>query len=226
MIHAYDSQYLDDAMKCLGEAMDYAANICQVNMDRFLVLFIGTGYAEQFAAGVPKYVSGVSGTELVMDVLTKSGTHMDFPQAQIDYDYSPQYWCGWILAYYQWYTGRSFKDITKHITMKEIEKLYPTLHEASEKKFVDTVNRTIRKKNLPTRLQAQRKISGYSQRALAEKVGVNLRTLQQYEIRAKDINKAAVTTLLALAKVLGCRVEDLLEYDNSEIEDNENTCIF
>ena len=55
----------------------------------------------------------------------------------------------------------------------------------------------------------------------AKKVGVNLRTLQQYEIRAKDINKAAGATLLALSKVLGCRVEDLLEYDSSEIDDNE-----
>ncbi|MBE5873807.1 MAG: helix-turn-helix transcriptional regulator [Lachnospiraceae bacterium] len=192
-----------------------------MNMDSFLELFIGTGYAEQFAAGVPKYVSGVSGTELVMDVLTKSGMGMDFPQARIDYDCSLEYWSGWILAYYQWYTGRSFKEILKHITMQEIEKLYPTLHEASEKKFVDTVNRMIRKKNPITRLQAQRKISGYSQRELAQKVGVNLRTLQQYEIRAKDINKAAGVTLLALAKVLGCRVEDLLEYDNSEIEEND-----
>lgn len=221
MIHAYDNQYLDDAMKCLGEAIDYAANHCKITMDNFLELFIGTGYAEQFALGVPKYVSGASGTELVIDILSKSGIETNFPDAQIDYDYSPEYWCGWILAYYQWYTGRSFKDIRKHITMQEIEKLYPTLHETSEKKFVDTVNRMIRKKNLPTRLQAQRKISGYSQRELAEKVGVNLRTLQQYEIRAKDINKAAGATLLALAKVLGCRAEDLLEYDNSEIEDNE-----
>ncbi len=76
--------------------------------------------------------------------------------------------------------------------MQEIEKLYFTLHEASEEKFMDTINRAIRKKNLPTRLQAQRKICGYSQRELAEKVGVNLRTLQQYEIRAKDM----VCTLL------------------------------
>ncbi len=218
MIRAYDNQYLGDAMKCLGEAMDYAANCCQMDMDSFLELFIGTGYAEQFAAGVPKYVSGISGTELVMDVLTKSGMDMDFPKAEVDYDYSPQYWCGWILAYYQWYTGRGFKDIREHISMQEIEKFYPTLHEASEKKFVDTVNRMIRKKNPPTRLQAQRKISGYSQRELAEKVGISVRTLQQYEIRAKDINKAAGVTLLALAKVLGCRVEDLLEYDSGEIE--------
>ena len=219
MIDAYDDQYLDDAMICLGEAMDYVANICQIEMDRFLELFIGTGYAEQFGAGVPKYVSGLSGTELAMDILAKSGIYNTFPQAKIEYSYSPQYWSGWILAYYQWYTGRSFKEIQKYITMQEIEKLYPTLHEASEKKFVDTVNRIIRKKNPPTRLQIQRKISGYSQRELAEKVGVNLRTLQQYEIRAKDINRAAGSTLFSLAKVLGCRVEDLLEYDSNEIED-------
>lgn len=221
MIHAYDNKYLDDAMHCLGEAMDYAANSCLVDMDTFLDLFIGTGYAEQFAAGVPKLVSGTSGTELVMDVLTKSKTVSDYPQAQIDYDYSPQYWSGWIMAYYQWYTGRNFKEIKKYISMQEIEKLYPTLHEASEEKFVDIVNHIIQKKNPPTRLQAQRKIIGYSQRELSEKVGVNLRTLQQYEIRAKDINKAAGSTLLALAKVLGCRVEDLLEYDNNEIEDTD-----
>ena len=221
MIHAYDDQYLDDAMICLGEAMDYVANICQIEMDRFLELFIGTGYAEQFGAGVPKYVSGLSGTELAMDILTKSGIYNTFPQAKIEYSYSPQYWSGWILAYYQWYTGRSFKEIQKYITMQEIEKLYPTLHEASEKKFVDIVNRIIRKKNPPTRLQVQRKISGYSQRELAEKVGVNLRTLQQYEIRAKDINRAAGSTLFSLAKVLGCRVENLLEYDSNEIEDEE-----
>ena len=113
MIHAYDNQYLDDAMRCLGEAMDYASNSCRVNMDSFLELFIGTGYAEQFAVGVPKYVSGLSGTEIVMDVLTKAGMEIDFPQAQLDYDYSSRYWCGWILAYYQWYTGRSFKEISK-----------------------------------------------------------------------------------------------------------------
>ena len=219
MIRAYDNQYLDDAMKCLGEAMDYVANCCKMDMDSFLELFIGTGYAEQFAAGVPKYVSGLSGTELVMDVLVKADTAIDFPQVQIEYDYSSRYWSGWILAYYQWYTGQSFKQIKKHITMQEIEKLYTTLHEASEDKFVDVVNHMIRRKKLPTRLQIQRKISGYSQRELAEKVGVNFRTLQQYEIRAKDINKAAGITLLALAKVLGCRVEDLLEYDIDEVEE-------
>ncbi len=213
MIRAYDEMYLEDAMKNFGEAMDYAANCCLIEMDSFLEMFIMSGYAEQFAVGNPKYVSGMSGTELVMDVLTKSGLDIDFPDPQIEYDYSPEYWCGWILAYYQWHTGRSFKEINKHITMLEIEKLYPILHEASEMKFVDVVNNMIANKSLPTRLQAQRKIMGYSQRELSEKVGVNLRTLQQYETRAKDINKAATVTLLGLSKALGCRVEDLIEYE-------------
>ena len=213
MIHAYDEIYLDDAMRNLGEAIDYSANCCQIDMDSFIEMFIMTGYAEQFEAGNPKYVSGMSGTELVMDVLTKSREEIDFSKPQIEYDYSSEYWCGWILAYYQWYTGRSFKEIQKHITLSDIAKLYPTLHEASEMKFVDVVNHIIAKKSMPTRLQAQRKIMGYSQRELSEKVGVNLRTLQQYETRAKDINKAAAVTLLGLSKALGCRVEDLIEYE-------------
>lgn len=224
MIHAYDEQYLDDAMRCLGEAMEYASFACNMDMDTFLSLFISSGLAEQFESGVPKYVSGLSGTELVMDVL--NSTHADsiyansiLAEPQIAYDYPPEYWCGWILAYYQWYSGRSFREIQKFITMKEIERLYPTLHETSEMKFVDVVNRRIRNSNPATRLQTQRKICGYSQRELAEKSGISLRTLQQYEIRGKDINKAAGTTLLSLSKILGCRIEDLLEYDVSEIDD-------
>ena len=65
MIHSYDSHYLDDAMKCLGEAMDYANNCCDIDLDIFIDLFITTGYAKLFEQGVPKIVSGLSGTELV-----------------------------------------------------------------------------------------------------------------------------------------------------------------
>lgn len=36
MIYAYDEMYLDDAMKNLGEAADYAASCCNLNIDAFL----------------------------------------------------------------------------------------------------------------------------------------------------------------------------------------------
>ena len=105
----------------------------------------------------------------------------------------------------------SFKNIFHNISAKEIEKLYNTLHEASEEKFVDAVNTIIKRKNSPTKLKMLRQNVGYSQRELAEKSGVNLRTLQQYELRAKDINKAATETLLKLSKTIGCKIEDLIE---------------
>lgn len=143
---AYDEMHLDDAMKNLGEAMDYAVNCCHIEMDEFLNLFIISGYAEQFGMGHPKYVSGLSGTELVMSTLEKVGAEIDFPEPPVEYDYSPEYWCGWILAYYQWYTGRSFKEIQSYISMRDIEKLYPTLHEAHENKFVDVVDSIMQKK--------------------------------------------------------------------------------
>lgn len=83
-------------------------------MDNFLDMFIISGIAEQFASGVPKFVSGLSGTELVWEVLNRTKKHTDLSAPQIQYDYSPEYWCGWILAFYQWHTGktlRKFKNI-------------------------------------------------------------------------------------------------------------------
>ena len=211
MTHAYDERYLDDAMRNLGEATDYAVNACKMSLQKFFDLFVATGFATQFGNGVPKIISGLSGTELVHEIILKSGIERELPEVQAEYNYSPEYWCGWIVAYYQWNTGRTFKDIFQNISAREIEKLYPTLHEAAEDKFVDVVNSIIERKITTTKLQELRKNIGYSQRELAEKSGVNLRTLQQYELKAKDINKAAATTLLALSKTLGCRIEDLLE---------------
>ncbi len=212
MTHAYAESYLNDAMENLGEAFDYAVNACMIDIETFMGLFISSGYANLFGKGVPKVVSGLSGTELVMEVVNKAGTFYSFPKPQVEYDYSPEYWCGWILAYYQWKTGRTFKDIEVNLSVTEILKMYPTLHEASEDKFVDTANAIILRRNNTTRLQRQRKQCGLTQKELSEKSGVKLRTVQQYEMKAKDINKAAVSTVLALSTVLGCRIEDLLEY--------------
>lgn len=212
MIHAYDEKYLDDARDNLGEAFDYAVNACGFDIDEFMDLFIAGGFADAFGSGNPKYVSGISGTELVMETVAKSGKQMAFPEPQTEYDCSPEYWCGWILAFYQWETRRPFRDIRDYITMHDILRMYNPLHEAGEDKFVDTLNSIIRKKEAPSKLQQQRKKCGYSQRELSEKSGVNLRTLQQYELKTKDINKASVQSVISLANVLGCRIDDLVEY--------------
>lgn len=211
MTHAYSENYLNDAMKNLGEAFDYAVNLCKLDPDTFMELFIASGYADKFGKGNPKIIAGLSGTELVIEVLNKAGINTNLPEPENTTDCSAEYWCGWILAYYQFCTCRTFRDIHDNLTMKEVLKLYPTHHEASEEKFVDTVNAIIERKNKPTKLQMQRKKCGYSQRELSEKSGVNIRTLQQYELGTKNINKASAQSIVSLANVLGCKVEDLLE---------------
>lgn len=209
-MNAYDEQYLDDAMKNLGEALDYAVNSCGKTADEFADLFVASGASEHFGKGNPKYVAGKSGTELVMDIFNNLGEEIHFPEPQIEFDCSQEYWAGWILAYYQWKTGMSFRSIFDRVSMEDILKLYTTLHEASEEKFVDTLNSIIYRQNSPTKIQKQRKTYGCSQRELAEKSGVNLRTLQQYELGTKDIGKASVSAVLALANALGCKIEDIV----------------
>ena len=217
-MYAYDEKYLYDAMKNLGEAFDYAVSACGIEADEFMSLFIASGFADSFGKGNPRLVSGLYGTELVMETVTKTGLSINFPEPQTEMDFSPEYWCGWILAYYQWKTGRTFRNIRENISCSEVLRLYSPLHEADEEKFVDTVNSIIERKNFPSKLQQRRKECGYSQKELAEKSGVNIRTLQQYEIKSKDIGKASVQAVMSMANVLGCRIDDLMEYSTESGE--------
>ncbi len=212
MTHAYAETYLADAMQNLGEAMDYAVNACRLDPDLFWGMFIAGGFADLFGAGTAKYVCGLSGTELAMQIIEKAGTRETLPGPTQGYDLTQEYWVGWVLAYYQWHTGCRFADIQSIISIKEIIAMYHPLHEASEDYFVTTLNNIITRAHPATHLKTIRRAIGYSQKMLSEKSGVSLRMIQQYEQRAKDINKASAAHLSALACALGCHMEDLMEY--------------
>lgn len=211
MKHAYDEMYLDDAMENMGEMVDYAVNVHGMDIDEYWKLFLSSGMADEFAKGTPRVICGWSGVEMMYAVLHKAGIEEKEIPVQIEYERNREYWSGWILAYYQWLTGKRFQDIYKGMNMKEIQRLYPTLHEASEDKFAEVADKILEKNITVTNLQKIRKDCGYSQSELAGRSGVNKRMIQQYEARAKDINKAAGVTLSALSGVLGCEIEDLLE---------------
>lgn len=103
-----------------------------------------------------------------------------------------------------------FQEIYKYMKMYELANLYHPLHEAPEQKASGAISERIRLLSYATKLQRLRKASGYSQRELAEKSGVSIRMIQQYETQTKDISKAAGGTIRALANVFGCRMEDLV----------------
>jgi DNA-binding XRE family transcriptional regulator len=210
-IHAYDEAYLPNAMDALGDMMDYAVNDCGMDADSFFDLFLLTGLADKFGIGVPKYVAGMSGIELALSVFESSGYPITPKPISMAYDKTPEFWGGWILAYYQWAGARSFREITRYITFENILRMYPTMHEAPEERFVVAVEEIISRAGAAARLTSVRKARGLTQQALAEKSGVSLRSIQQYEQRKKDIGKTQSQTVLRLARTLGCGASDLLD---------------
>ena len=208
--HAYNRLYLEDAMNNLGTMLDCAFHAAQCDLVVFYEMFLSSGVASQMEVGNPRYLSGMSGMELMQLVLKKSS---DMAMPVLDYvpfDRTPEYWAGWILAYYQWHSAYSFSFIQRNgLSISTVLSLYPTLHEADLSKFVQTAD-TLIKTHLNTRkniLKTIRKQSHFTQKELAELSGVTLRMIQAYEQGDQDIMKAEARTVFALARVLGCSAE-------------------
>ena len=209
MIHAYDEIYLDDAMETLGEAVEYASLFNQMDGQEFFDLFVASGIADEFGKGNVKYISGMSGIELARTVIEQCGKKAVKIDELPYVDYPPEYWIGWILAYYQWHSGKSFDSIFKRIPYQKAFDLYGVLHEADPSKAVTVFDEMMAVGE--TNLARYRKSKGLSQSQLAEASGVSVRSIQLYEQRQTNINNAQHNHLVALAKVLGCKIEDILE---------------
>ena len=124
MTHAYSESYLSNAKDRLSSFFDYLINDCGMKPDWTCSLFINTGYAEQFERGNPAYVSGMSGVELARAVVKTAYRSKELPDPIYSDECSPEYWAGWALAEYQWFTGRRFKDIFERIPISQIIGMY------------------------------------------------------------------------------------------------------
>ncbi len=211
MTHAYSESYLNNAKDRLSSFFDYAINDCKLKPDWITALFINTGYAEQFERGNPAYVAGMSGVELARAVITKAYGPKELPAPTNAEDCSPEYWAGWAVAEYQWFTGRRFKDIFERIPLSKIIGMYSVYHEMDITSFIDTMEDLYKAAEGDSNLKRIRENRGLSQAELAEQSGVNLRNIQMYEQRVNGIDKAQANILYKLSRVLGCNVEDLLE---------------
>lgn len=207
---AYSVIYLDDAMEILGQMFDFVVYGCRGSLTKFMELFTMTDIAPQFEHGHPKYVTGMSGIELTYEVMNEAGQSVGTIEYISTMNRSPEYWCGWALAYYQWYSGRSFKKITERVPVEDMVSLYSPLHEADIQKFVDVMEKRMEDEGGQTKLQKMRKNAGMTQAELAERSGVSLRSIQMYEQQNKDIRKAQVERILHIARALGCGIEDII----------------
>ena len=211
MIHAYQEIYLSKAQSVLGDAFDYAVNTCGIPGNDFVKLFGASSVCKRMENGEAAYLVGKSGVEIAVEVILETKNQEIQIEYKDNFQRSKEYWIGWAVAYYQWYSNRKYNDIFKVISYEELLRMYNPLHEADISKFIDIVDLRIREYFSETNLKRIRTAYGYTQAELAKSSGVSLRSIQMYEQRNKNINKASVESMYSIAKVLGCTVEDLIE---------------
>lgn len=209
MINAYSELFVNDAMETLGEAFEYAINNLKIRGQEFLNLFSLGRIGEAFSRGEIRYISGMSGIELVNTALKEYSFTIETKDYDLSISYPPEYWCGWILAYYQWCSGKTFSQIQKKISFQNLMNLYGVLHEADTSKAVQVLDRFF--EDEATNLAMARAEAGFSQSELAKASGVSLRSIQMYEQKNSNINNAQYNRLCAIAKALNCKIEDIVE---------------
>ena len=144
---AYSEIYLDDAMRNMGEMVEYGEEACGLDQDLLLRMFVRSGYADRWEKGDPRVICGLSGTELCRRLL--EATYADRgaePAPLVRYDTGEAYWRGFALAYYQWRSGRTFPEILAFIGGKDLQRMYPAYHTASEEKTADELEALLRRR--------------------------------------------------------------------------------
>ena len=208
-IYAYNLIYLNKAAKTIGNMLHGAVIEYGYDGKEFLRLFIQSEIAEMVEEGNPKYIAGRSGLELLTEVIERtSGTEMK-QNVMESYSRSDVYWVGWILAQYQWYSRRSFRDILETVSYEEFLVLYDTLHEVDVRKACEVLDMHFLGKEC--KLKTMRRRCGLTQEEVSLLSEVSLNTIRAYERKSKDIKKAQADIVLRLANALKCNIEDILE---------------
>lgn len=210
-MNAYDKDYLFHAQKNFGHMVDFAVNTCDYDLDEFFHMFLASNVCEQFENGNPAFIAGKTGCELVRLIVSEV-QNVSIAHADAMYlDKSPEYWLGWALCYYVWLKNYKFGYVFAAVPAGEMIGMYDTMHEADITKFVFALEERLKAYYTQTALTRLRTIAGFSQHELAERSGVNVRVIQSYEQKNRDINKAQLLTVLSLAKALDCSPVELME---------------
>ena len=203
MIHAYNEIYLNNVMKNLAALFDLAINAEGFDKDEFAKKFAQSDIASGIENGVPDMLVGKSATELLIEITGRDSEYTNIPT-----DRTPQYWAGWILAYAQWYLNKSFSDILSVMPFSRLVNMYYPYHEADEMKTAEVIQGLFPNTSALKLLRQKRNLT---QEQLATLSGVNLRSIRSYEQGSTELAKAQGETLLMLARVLNCSVEDLIK---------------
>jgi hypothetical protein len=133
-------------MRNLAVMLDCGVRKYGYSIQDFYKKFLMSDVSRQFANGNPRYLVGLSGAELTDMVVQQSGNAVS-DKNDGTYTVGPEFWAGWVLAYYQWRSRRSFAYLQKKgLGITEVISMYNPLHEADVMKFVDAADSIINRK--------------------------------------------------------------------------------
>ena len=207
MICSYDETLLYKAQTSMAHMMDSAVNLYGYDLAEFYDLFLNSVFPARIERGESKVIAGMSGHELAYAVISEQ-RDVGLRDHDFTVDRSREYWIGWSLSYYQWRSLRSFRYINELVSIPEMYSMYPRYHEMDISQFVDRINEIDNEHKRKT-LKRLRKYAGLSQKELAEKTGIPVRTIQQYEQGQKILAHARTDVVVRLSRALYCNIEDL-----------------
>ena len=208
MICSYDEALLHRAKTRMGHMLDTAVSLYGCGLVQFYEMFLNSPYSARFERGDSSVISGMSGHELAYAIISEH-KNVDLREYDFSIERSREYWIGWSLSHYQWVSARSFMYINELIPIDEMYAMYPKYHEMDVSQFIDRVNE-IESEYKKKTFKRLRKYAGLSQKELADKTGIPVRTIQQYEQGQKMLAHARVDVVIRLSKALYCTIEDIV----------------
>ena len=210
MTHAYDKIYLDSIRQSMGNMLHFAVHDMGWNINKFYECFINSGVSAEVETASPSFAAGKSGYEIANEVCYRITGSEPTISPKYVYGRSPEFFAGWAIAYYSWYTSKSFREINLAVPIDEVVIMYDPYHEMDISQFVIEVDSRIRELREESQLRRLRKYAAITQRELAERTGVSKRMIEQYEQGRKTLANASAATVIKLADALRCDVRELL----------------
>lgn len=205
---AYQASKLNSTQELLGDFFNLAINHYHLSPNKAYKLLLISKYSKLIEKGNPSIIYGKSGYELFYDISKEINSSYQITKPKF-LEKTETYWAGWIVGYLQWATARSFDNIFELLPLEKIISMYHPYHEMDERHFVEDV---LEKYFLPkSNLFRIRKRNKLTQKELANRASVSVRTIQMIEQRHNDINQVKAINLFNISRELNCQMEDLLE---------------
>ncbi len=208
MICSYDETLLYKAQTMMAHMLDTAVYSYGYDLSDYYDMFLASPYSSRFEKGESSVIAGMSGNELAYAVISEH-SNVPLQDNRFVVARSPEYWIGWNISYYQWISSRTFRHINEIAPIKDLYKMYPVYHEMSIEHFVDRINE-LDNEYRRSAFKRLRTYAGISQKELAQRSGVPIRTIQQYEQGQKQLSHARADVVVKLSRALYCNVEDLI----------------